>query len=230
VTRPPVLFSRMWYGIRSLPPNDCSQSFDSKAGGYVSELRSWNCRNCGRSNRTIVEMNGTVRCEYCTALMPSLPISQFRRLLAEVRGWFGERPDGNPARSSPIHLAPGLGRDSEIETALAHLRDCHSLARGLVSPAERNANLEWVLGLKRDPKMKTSAFDEKTVDAIALSLEELAASLSRASAEPSKGSFEDAPPDHHARRSVAQGLRDATEGFVLASGRPARALGSSARP
>ncbi|HTO87449.1 MAG TPA: hypothetical protein VMR54_07955 [Thermoanaerobaculia bacterium] len=175
-------------------------------------------------------MNGTVTCEYCTASMPSLPISLFRRLLAGVGRWFGERPDGNPARTLPIHRGPGLARDSEIEAALARLRDCHSLARGLVSPAEWNANLEWILGLKRDPRMTTTAFDEKTVDAVALLLEELAASVNRANAEPSKGSFEAAPPDHHARQSIARGLRDATEGFVVAFGRPARALGSSARP
>jgi hypothetical protein len=28
-------------------------------------MRTWNCRGCGRSNKTAVEPDGTVKCEYC---------------------------------------------------------------------------------------------------------------------------------------------------------------------
>ena len=31
-----------------------------------SGLRRWNCRNCGRSNKTALALDGTVTCEYCT--------------------------------------------------------------------------------------------------------------------------------------------------------------------
>jgi len=30
--------------------------------------REWNCRNCGRSNRTEVALDGTVKCEHCAAV------------------------------------------------------------------------------------------------------------------------------------------------------------------
>jgi len=30
-----------------------------------STLRSWNCRNCGRSNETALALDGTLTCEYC---------------------------------------------------------------------------------------------------------------------------------------------------------------------
>lgn len=37
-------------------------------------LRSWTCRNCGRSNKTVVAMDGTGTCEHCahaTRIQPS---------------------------------------------------------------------------------------------------------------------------------------------------------------
>ena len=45
-------------------------------------LRSWNCRNCGRSNKTVVALDGVVKCEYCTDAMRIQP--------SRVRG--GETP------------------------------------------------------------------------------------------------------------------------------------------
>jgi hypothetical protein len=32
----------------------------------TSLLRRWNCRNCGRHNKTAVARDGTAKCEYCT--------------------------------------------------------------------------------------------------------------------------------------------------------------------
>ncbi len=49
--------------------------------------REWNCRNCGRSNRTEVAMNGTVQCEHCMSEMKIQP--------SRARG--GETP-GQPTR------------------------------------------------------------------------------------------------------------------------------------
>jgi len=173
-------------------------------------------------------MNGTVTCEYCTAVMPSLPISLFRRLLAGIGQCFGQRPDGNPARGSLTRQPPRDARDPEIERALARLRDCHSLARSVVPPAEWNANLEWVLGAERDPRVNLAALDVKTADAVVLWLEDLAVSVNRANAEPSP--LEDGRPDQRTRQSIARGLRIATEGYVLAFRRPSPTLGSTARP
>ena len=35
--------------------------------------REWNCRNCGRSNRTEVALDGTVKCEHCNSEMKIQP-------------------------------------------------------------------------------------------------------------------------------------------------------------
>jgi len=32
-------------------------------------LRIWNCRNCGRANKTELALDGTVKCEFCTDVM-----------------------------------------------------------------------------------------------------------------------------------------------------------------
>lgn len=36
-------------------------------------LRTWTCRNCGRSNKTVIERNGSVKCEYCNYVMSIQP-------------------------------------------------------------------------------------------------------------------------------------------------------------
>jgi hypothetical protein len=35
--------------------------------------RNWTCRNCGRSNKTPVELDGTVKCEFCANVMRIQP-------------------------------------------------------------------------------------------------------------------------------------------------------------
>ncbi len=37
-------------------------------------LRTWHCRNCGRTNETEIALDGTVKCEFCasvTRIQPS---------------------------------------------------------------------------------------------------------------------------------------------------------------
>jgi DNA-directed RNA polymerase subunit RPC12/RpoP len=41
--------------------------------GAMELLRSWNCRNCGRANKTAVEIDGSVKCEYCSNTMRIQP-------------------------------------------------------------------------------------------------------------------------------------------------------------
>jgi DNA-directed RNA polymerase subunit RPC12/RpoP len=36
-------------------------------------LRNWKCRNCGRTNRTEVALDGTAKCEHCGYLMSIQP-------------------------------------------------------------------------------------------------------------------------------------------------------------
>ena len=76
------------------PDGECSRpspAVGEKAGFPMQHVnREWNCRNCGRSNRTEVAMNGTVTCEHCASEMRIQP--------SRARG--GETP-GQPTRSEP---------------------------------------------------------------------------------------------------------------------------------
>ena len=36
-------------------------------------LRNWKCRNCGRANKTVVALDGTAKCEFCTYVMSVQP-------------------------------------------------------------------------------------------------------------------------------------------------------------
>lgn len=35
--------------------------------------RNWHCRNCGRSNSTEIELDGRVKCEFCSWVMRIQP-------------------------------------------------------------------------------------------------------------------------------------------------------------
>ena len=39
----------------------------------MENLRNWKCRNCGRANRTVVGLDGTAKCEFCTYIMSVQP-------------------------------------------------------------------------------------------------------------------------------------------------------------
>src|SRR6266567_5789313 len=54
-----------------------SPAFGEKASVMDPVLRNWNCRNCGRSNKTEVAANGTVQCVFCKDAMWIQP-SRFR--------------------------------------------------------------------------------------------------------------------------------------------------------
>jgi hypothetical protein len=79
--RPPP--GACYAGNLRFPPTDdvslfvtCpSPVFGEKAECDVKDtLRNWYCRNCGRSNQTVIAQDGTARCEYCanvTRIQPS---------------------------------------------------------------------------------------------------------------------------------------------------------------
>lgn len=46
-----------------------------------SLLRSWNCANCGRHNKTLVAQDGTAKCEYCTDVAEVRPLYRGARKL-----------------------------------------------------------------------------------------------------------------------------------------------------
>jgi hypothetical protein len=55
-----------------------SPAFGEKASPWVKYvMRNWNCRNCGKANKTEVAMDGTVKCDFCTDVMRIQP-SRFR--------------------------------------------------------------------------------------------------------------------------------------------------------
>jgi DNA-directed RNA polymerase subunit RPC12/RpoP len=63
------------------PPDGPTSSEDAPVAGLRRESgclmlyvnREWNCRNCGRSNRSEVAPDGTVKCEYCARVMKIQP-------------------------------------------------------------------------------------------------------------------------------------------------------------
>jgi hypothetical protein len=103
------------------------------------------------------------------------------------------------------------------EQVLAQLRDRYREARKLVSSTRPYANLEWVLAAMRNPDQTASYWADRTVELVALWLEDLAAEIDRLFPQEVTGEIaEGALSAYRARRSLAQGLRDATGGFVAA--------------
>jgi hypothetical protein len=56
-------------------------AFDRGRCPVKSLLRRWNCRNCGRSNETLVAANGTAKCEYCTDVAEVRPLHSWGQRL-----------------------------------------------------------------------------------------------------------------------------------------------------
>jgi len=154
-------------------------------------LRKWKCGNCGRSNRTGVALEETVKCAYCSAeaMVPST------------------RPpgDGDPRE------------EFEKRLSFAGLRRQYARSRRLVSSEEPYANLDWILGARRDIGRGPLHLETKMVALSALWLEDLAAEVDRQPALPSAG-FTAGTFSHGTRGLAAQGLRDAVRRFVRAFG------------
>jgi hypothetical protein len=131
-----------------------------------------------------------------------------------------------PQRTAPDGALMDRPGDAEKREALVELRDRYVEARELGPSSERgpygehHANLEWILGARRNPTQDPLGFETKTIELVALWLQDLAVELDRrlptAQAEP-KG---DALVANEARLSVVRELRDATERFLVAFRRP----------
>lgn len=39
----------------------------------MTTTRNWHCRNCGRSNTTEIQLDGKVKCEFCSWVMSIQP-------------------------------------------------------------------------------------------------------------------------------------------------------------
>ncbi len=199
-------------------------------------LRRWNCRNCGRSNKTVVAVDGNVKCEYCTDVMRIQP-SRVRggetpgQLSRPLRApWAMSRRAERPEAESTVEdalgktasrnrLPPDLGLvgDAKKRRALARLRVRYGEARELVSPAEPSANLEWILGARRSPRQDEVDLDNGMIDLVALWLQDLAVEVDSPLPAQLVGEVDESVLSaYQARQSLAQSLRAATEGFVVA--------------
>jgi len=64
-----------------------------KKAGCVMEhaLKLWKCKNCGRSNETVVALDGTAKCPYCARVLSIQPsrdyLSGFSLLRPELPRW-----------------------------------------------------------------------------------------------------------------------------------------------
>ena len=121
-----------------------------------------------------------------------------------------------------------LPADAEKREALVKLRDRYVEARELGSSGEHHANLEWILGARRNPTQDPLGFETKTIELIALWLQDLTIELDRRLPEAQAELQDSALLAHEARQSVVRELRDATERFLVAfrSTSPATADGS----
>jgi hypothetical protein len=103
--------------------------------------------------------------------------------------------------------------DSEKRESLVELREQYVEAHKLVSSDEPYANLEWILGARRNTTQDPLALEAKTIELAALWLQDLAVEVDRRPA----GDFDDgAPSSPQAGETPAQSLRDATARFLLA--------------
>ncbi len=114
-------------------------------------------------------------------------------------------------------ISRDLSRDTEKREALVKLQDRYAEARELGSTGESHANLEWILGARRNSTQDPLGFETKAIELVALWLQDLAIELDRRLPKPLAAELEEsALSSHEARQAVAQKLRDATERFLVA--------------
>jgi hypothetical protein len=150
-----------------------------------SLLRNWNCRGCGRGNKTEVAPDGTVTCEYCAdvkIIQPArnrggetaLQISRFTRNHAAHSPDPGERGSDLPSAGGG-----DLHDDLERREAFARLRETYLETQKLVTSDGLHSNLEWILGDRRDATQNPPALAGRTVELVGLWLQDLASELDR---------------------------------------------------
>jgi hypothetical protein len=119
----------------------------------------------------------------------------------------------NAARLHDLDIAA----DAEKRDALVRLRDRYLEAQKLVSSREPHGNLEWILGARRNPTQDPLGLQPKTVELVALWLQDLAVQLDSRPIDPLAGEPEGSTISlDDPRRAVATNLRDATEKFLAA--------------
>jgi len=107
--------------------------------------------------------------------------------------------------------------DSERRESFVQLRARYVEAQKLVSSDEPFANLEWILGARRNITQDPLGLETKTIELAALWLQDLAVEVDHRLPPPPTGDFDgSALSSYQAAKSAAQSLRDATARFLLA--------------
>lgn len=110
--------------------------------------------------------------------------------------------------------------DSERRESLVQLRERYAEAQKLVSSDEPYANLEWILGTRRNITQDPLGLEMKTIELAALWLQDLAVEVDHRLPPPPADDFDgSALSSYQAAKSAAQSLRDATTRFLLAFSR-----------
>ncbi len=109
------------------------------------------------------------------------------------------------------------GFDAEKRQALVDLRDQYVEARELEASGEPHVNLDWILGARRNPTQDPLEFETKTIELVALWLQDLTRELERRLPEPVRTDQETSVPSaNDEREAMALKLRHATEAFLAA--------------
>jgi hypothetical protein len=120
-------------------------------------------------------------------------------------------------RAEGIEARFERGFDAEKRQALVALRDRYVEARGLETSGQQHANLDWILGARRNPTQDPLEFETKTIELVALWLQDLTRELERRLPEPARVIPETgAPSANDVREATALKLRGATEAFLAA--------------
>lgn len=150
--------------------------------------KRWTCPSCGLVSQALEAPDAKTRCECC----------------------------GEPAPFVATALGDDLLEDSRRRDILARLRERYVEARELAGPAEHYANLDWILGSRRNPRHDGPAFDDRLIELVVLWLQDLAFELGRGSSPRVPGDLDEGARSlDGARENAALGLRAATEEFVL---------------
>jgi hypothetical protein len=109
--------------------------------------------------------------------------------------------------------------DSRQEQAFRRLRARYAEARGLASHAAPHSNLDWILGVDRNPHGSSQDLNRKMIPLLSLWLEDLAVELEGRLAPGPLGEVDEAATS--ARTSAVASLREAAAGLVAALRRDA---------
>lgn len=126
---------------------------------------------------------------------------------------------GSGGPTAEPNLVPGLpnpAREAEQREALAQLRGRYVEAREHVSSVEAYENLEWLLGARGSATQDPLGLQTRTIELIALWIQDLSVELDRRLEEQATGDEAAVASATAARQSNVQNLREATERFRAA--------------